>query len=394
MALKFINTNNTGATIKFVSSQDFPLGSPVYYKKIGTGNYNLSGNNGSKTISIGSISATGLTDGLRTIYFNFSNEEIQFNSYSSSISSNGTSISITGVNTSESGTGTVDFYDFELAKSDQSSSFAEYLINKIQSGSPKTYTAIKIGEINTTVFNWNSIKGYSENYNGLTPGMSYYLSPSNKGKIVNFKTDVKLFTAISRTKAFVNLVYSDTEISTNQSIIRDNFIGTGSDLIYTLTHVPDSIDSTTVFINGLFQIPGDAFTLTNNVITFTGYPPSGSKITIQYLKQYIFAGYDLYIDRKISNLSANQIVSLIDLFITQDSAQYRFFDINNPTISGIISLKNNGSNEPLVRVDTNSLDVSIIKDNSNTLNVYLLSNTVFFQNKTFSPISLRIYKET
>ena len=393
MALKFINTNNQGATVKFVSSNDYTLGTPVVYKQVGFGTYTISGSNPNKTILITNTIPSGVSDGIRQLYFNFSDANIGFNSYPSIISVSGASITINGINTSSTNPGNVIFYDFESAISNSVENFAQYIVNKKQPGTPNSYTATKIGEINITNTSiWDSLTGQS---GGLTPGANYYSSPTTKGKIVNYKTDVKLFTAISKTRAFVNLFYSDVEIQTNQNIIRETFIGTGSQNIYTLSQIPDSIDSTTVFINGLFQIPGDAYTLLNNVITFDGFPPISSKITVQYLRQYIYAGYDLYMDRKTSTININSEVSLFSIFNnTQYSGQYRFFDINNPTISGIIALKNNGLSEPLVRIDTNSDDVTISVNSPNKLNIYLkLDNIVYFQNKTNNIISLRIYKE-
>jgi hypothetical protein len=399
LALKFINTNNQGATVKFLSSQNFTVGAPVCYKQIGFGSYILSGSTGNKTATISNQLSSGVSEGSRYLYFNFSDETIPYANYSSTISSSGTNIVVNGINTSSNiVSGTVNFYDFELAISNSGENFAQYLINKKATGTLNSYTAIKIGEFSNTLSNWNSLKDYTENYSGLIPGASYYLSSLTKGKIVNYKTDVKLFTAISRTKVFINLLYSDSELITNQNIIRETFTGTGSQNIYTLSQVPNSIDSTTVFINGLFQIPGigNAYTLNNNIITFDGYPPLGSKITIQYLKQYTQTSYDLYMDRKTYLLAINSEISLFSIFNnTQDSGQYRFFDIINPTISGIISLKNNGLAEPLVRVDTNSDDVTIVSNTSNKLNVYLkVDNYLYFQNKTTNNLNLRIYKET
>ena len=396
MALKFINTNNQGATVKFSSTNDFTLGTPVTYKQIGFGTYTLSGSNGNKTATITNSLPSGVSDGSRYLHFNFSDVNVSFGNYLSTISSSGSSISVAGINTTATNSGTVNFYDFESAISNSTENFAQYIISKKQSATPNTYTAIKVGEINNTLSVWNSLKDYTESYSGLIPGANYYLSPFNKGKIVNYKTDVKLFTAVSRTKAFVNLFYSDVEIQTNQNIIKEIFTGTGSQNVYTLSQIPDSIDSMTVFINGLYQISGDAYTLLNNVITFDGFPPLGSKVTVQYLRQYVYAGYDLYMDRKTYSLAINSEISLFSIFNnTQDSGQYRFFDIINPTISGIISLKNNGLAEPLVRVDTNSDDVTIVSNTSNKLNVYLkVDNYLYFQNKTTNNLNLRIYKET
>ena len=396
MALKFINTNNQGATVKFFSTNDFTLGTPVVYKQVGFGTYAISGSNPNKTISITNSIPSGVSDGSHYLYFNFSDINIGFQNYPSNISVTGASIIINGINTTSTSPGTVNFYDYQPAISNSVENFAQYIISKKQSATPNTYTAIKVGEINNTLSVWNSLKDYTESYSGLIPGANYYLSPINKGKIVNYKTDVKLFTAVSRTKAFVNLFYSDVEIQTNQNIIKEIFTSTGSQNVYTLSQMPDSIDSMTVFINGLYQISGDAYTLLNNVITFDGFPPLGSKVTVQYLRQYIYAGYDLYMDRKTYPLAIDSEISLFSIFNnTQDSGQYRFFDIVNPTISGIISLKNNGLAEPLVRVDTNSDDVTITYNTSNKLNVYLkIDNYLYFQNKTTNNLNLRIYKET
>jgi hypothetical protein len=102
----------------------------------------------------------------------------------------------------------------------------------------------------------------------------------------------------------------------------------------------------------------------------------------------------LGITRQTNALANDGTVSISTLFGSQVSGSYRFFDLNDPRISGTIFLKHNGpSSDPDVRVDSNSSTVSITINTASSLNVYIASNVVTFQNKTGSAVSLVVYKE-
>lgn len=99
------------------------------------------------------------------------------------------------------------------------------------------------------------------------------------------------------------------------------------------------------------------------------------------------------ITRKTNALAVDGTVSVSTLFGSQVSGSYRFFDINDPRISGTVFIKHNSGSEPDVRVDSNSGTVSITADTASKLNVYISSNVVTFQNKTAASIGLRVYRE-
>lgn len=56
----------------------------------------------------------------------------------------------------------------------------------------------------------------------------------------------------------------------------DTFSGDNSTVSYTLSLAPASHASIAVYISGLYQTPGSAYTITGTTITFTGAPPTGT----------------------------------------------------------------------------------------------------------------------
>lgn len=56
----------------------------------------------------------------------------------------------------------------------------------------------------------------------------------------------------------------------------DTFSGDNSTVAYTLSLAPASHASIAVYISGLYQTPGSAYTITGTTITFTGAPPTGT----------------------------------------------------------------------------------------------------------------------
>jgi hypothetical protein len=63
-------------------------------------------------------------------------------------------------------------------------------------------------------------------------------------------------------------------VSTNYQT--DTFSGNGSTVAYTLSVAPASAASIAVYISGLYQTPGSAYTITGTTLTFTGAPPTGT----------------------------------------------------------------------------------------------------------------------
>ena len=103
---------------------------------------------------------------------------------------------------------------------------------------------------------------------------------------------------------------------------------------------------------------------------------------------------DSFVTRQVFSLPINGTVDISTIFGSQVSGLYRFFDINDPRISGIISLKHYGVGiEPDIRVDSNSSSVSIAVNTTSRLNIYIASNLLTFQNLTNNTVSLRIYRE-
>jgi hypothetical protein len=205
MALNFINSGDSANSIQFVSSTDFSIGSPIYYKQIESSkNYTIAGSSGNKTIT---ISASGYSNSTQNFYFNFSDPLIPSDNYLSTTFASG-SVIISSVNTTATSAGTVNLFDYDLAyQTTNLTILPEYIISKKTSGTPNSYTAIKFGHINLPATTWDSLKQTNDGYYGLISSSSYYLS-STAGKITTTLNNYPLFKALSPNRAFVNLNYS------------------------------------------------------------------------------------------------------------------------------------------------------------------------------------------
>lgn len=62
----------------------------------------------------------------------------------------------------------------------------------------------------------------------------------------------------------------------------DNFVGTGSTTIFTLSTVPSNISNTNVFINGVYQNK-NTYSLASATLTFSQAPPFNARIEIVYI---------------------------------------------------------------------------------------------------------------
>ena len=67
------------------------------------------------------------------------------------------------------------------------------------------------------------------------------------------------------------------------SILSDQFVGDGSTISFTLSSTPVSSDVVSAIVDGVPQLRG-AFTLSGNVVTFTGTPANGALIEIRTMQ--------------------------------------------------------------------------------------------------------------
>ena len=75
--------------------------------------------------------------------------------------------------------------------------------------------------------------------------------------------------------------YIGTSVATNfASTIRDNFTGDGSTTSFTLSRNAASENDLEVFVGNVRQQPGDAYTVSNNTLAFTGTPANGEVIYV------------------------------------------------------------------------------------------------------------------
>jgi hypothetical protein len=63
-------------------------------------------------------------------------------------------------------------------------------------------------------------------------------------------------------------------------ITKDTFTGDGITETFSLSKIPNSIESIIVFVGNVHQNPTDAFTLVGNQITFYTPPPNGQTIVV------------------------------------------------------------------------------------------------------------------
>jgi hypothetical protein len=71
--------------------------------------------------------------------------------------------------------------------------------------------------------------------------------------------------------------------SSTLSVISDSFTGDGATVSYTLSNTPVSVDVVTCIVDGVPQLRG-AFTLSSNILTFTGTPANGALIEIRTMQ--------------------------------------------------------------------------------------------------------------
>ena len=67
------------------------------------------------------------------------------------------------------------------------------------------------------------------------------------------------------------------------SFTTDVFTGNGSTTAYTLSETPPNVNSILVFVDGILQKVTTNFTLSGNILTFTGAPDNNAEIEIKHL---------------------------------------------------------------------------------------------------------------
>lgn len=73
--------------------------------------------------------------------------------------------------------------------------------------------------------------------------------------------------------------YGFDPAAVSASVVKNDFVGDGVEVDFTLSAAPSTILATNVFINGVYQ-EKDSYTLSGNVITFSVAPPLNSSIEI------------------------------------------------------------------------------------------------------------------
>lgn len=139
---------------------------------------------------------------------------------------------------------------------------------------------------------------------------------------------------------------------------------------------------------GIVQIVGKNYI--TNIESSPNSPLSG-QISEDIFKsaEFKFLQYNR-IDYTINN---GITVNIIDIFRKQETALYRVFNLDDPTLNVVIGLKTVIGGEPIISVDTSSDSVSIIAGTLSKFNIYISSNLLTFQNNTGENLRLRFYKE-
>ena len=104
----------------------------------------------------------------------------------------------------------------------------------------------------------------------------------------------------------------------------DTMVGDGSTTTITLSKTPGSVNNVEVFFDGIFQTPGEDFTLSDNTLTFTTAPTTGINVVA-------ISGND----SQVVFPDANSITTkkILDNTITSD----KFVDIAVEKLSGTLS---------------------------------------------------------
>lgn len=387
---------SSSVSTTFVSTNIYPIGSPIYYSasgwnlaiassEISSVQYVISDISGSGTftytaISIGEIT---LTTGQWDVITGSTGGLITGSTYYLSSTMPGKISRSSGL-----------LYAPVLRALSSIKAFISLSINNIESGTGDTFYRDTFTTVASTTaitltyppagkaYTWLSIDGV------IQSSVDFNLSGNTLtlGGTVPSGTLIDIIYARS-------VLLADTS-AINKMIAFSETVTGSSKTSFNLTATPSGLNSCIVFVGGAIQ-DTSKFNINGNVLIMSDPVPVGVQVIAYVLNSSgVFNSLDSFVTRQTYNISATGIVNISTIFGSQVSGSYRFFDINDPRISGTIYLKHNGIGiDPDVRVDSNSSTVSITQNTSSKLNIYIASSILTFQNNTSNTISLRIYRE-
>lgn len=385
-----------GASINFTSNTNFPLGSPVYYTASG---WNLA--IASSDVSLVQYVISSKVGSNPISYVAVTNGELTLTTAQWDVVTGGSGGLTTGLNYYLSSTtaGRIStsvglIFSPVLRSISSTKAFVSLSVNSIESGMGDTFFRDTVTTVATTTaitltyapsgraYVWLSIDGV------LQSGVDFTLA----GQTLTLGGSVPAGTLIDVVYARAVLLSDSGAI--NKMISFSETVTGSSKTTFNLPIVPSGVNSCIVFVGGAVQ-DTSKFNLSGNVLSMADPVPVGVQLTAYVLNSTgVSSSIDSFVTRQTFSLSINGTVSLSTIFGNQISALYRFFDINDPRISGTISLRHYGvSNDPDVRVDSNSSFVSITQGTSGRLNIYISSFILTFQNLTSNTVALRIYRE-
>ena len=248
-------------------------------------------------------------------------------------------------------------------------------------GNNKSFTLIKAPA--GTDYCWVYIGGVFQ-----IPGSSWTLS----GATIIFSDAPPLNSIISIQYARAMLLADASAV--NKMVAFSEIVSGSSKTVFNLPSVPANISSAIVFVGGAIQTP-DKFNITESVLTFLDPVPIGIQVVVYILNSSgIISGVDSFVLRKTISLPNSGNFSLSDIFGSQVSASYRFFEKSDPRISGTIYLKHNGTGiDPDIRIDSLSSKISLSQNLAGSLGHYIASNLLRIQNNTGTTLNLVYYRE-
>jgi hypothetical protein len=387
----------SGSSVTFTSSIDFSLGSPIYFSSSGTWQlakadldttsvqFVVSQKTGSGTISYTALSSgeITLTTGQWDIITNSSGGLISSSTYFLSSSTAGKISTNAGL-----------IYAPVLRALSSTKAFVSLSINSIESGMGDTFyrdtvtTVANTSAITLTyppagkAYTWLSIDG------AIQSGIDFDLA----GNTLTLGATVPSGTLIDVLYARAVLLADSNAI--NKMVAFSETVTGSAKTTFNLPSVPSGLNSCIVFVGGSIQ-DTSKFNLSGNILSMSDSVPVGVQLVAYILNSSgVSNSIDSYVNRQSYNLSANGAISISTIFGSQSTGFYRFFDMNDPRISGTISLKHNGVGfDPDIRVDSNSSLISITINTASKVNIYISSNLLTFQNLTSNTVSLRMYRE-